>query len=645
MAISKQIRDKIVAQALNEMAFARNFKQGKIKKWQLIENAYYGKKIKDNESRANVDLGKMQAFVHTLLSKIDNPLVFKFLKRKSAQLTRVNRLNALRQFDAQRDFWDLKDLAGKKQAIIYGRAIYSYYADSIDKKYKPHLENVDVYDFLVDPSVGGIDLENGKYMGRFGVVKSKEDLKAGVKSKMYLRDETNNLIDGNGNITEANQEQTNKTNRTYDTNVYKANKDISNPDLYKFWEWYTTYEGVRYYLLLSEKGACAIRIDKLTDIFPATEDFPLGAFPFWSYAPFPDLTEFWSSGYCDYVLDLFYAQSVSINQMLDNGEQINKPQKVIDVTAIENLAELKYRKDGVIRSKGNASQAVHLLQTPSINTPIQVFNILESVAQSSSGVTANELGIAEPNGKATIYEGNSANAADRFGLLNKSYSFGYRRFASLYEQGVRNHLVSKVAIDILGPDGVELEPVVKRDIFWKDDMFGVSVEASNAELALSDSDKKTKLTFLQIQAANPVQNPKKSYETQASIAGFTEEEIRQLMDVSEFGNADLMSEAERDIELILDGKIIKPNRAATIAYKQRFVDYMKDNDENISEAQFLSLSNYVMQLDPIIRQNMITNLSEKMVQQVVAQNGLTTSPENKNVDITKTNINENVTGI
>ena len=646
MAISKQKRDEIVSQALNEISFARNYKQGKIKRWQLIEDAYYGRKVKDNESRANVDLGKMQSFVHTLLSKIDNPLTFKFAKRKAAQLKRVNRLNSLRVFDSNRDFWDLKDLAGKKQSIIYGRAIYSYYADSVNG-YAPHLENVDVYDFLIDPACGGLDIENAMYMGRYGVVKTRTELEDGAKAGAYIKSEVKTLLEGSGNATESTQEQTNKSNRTYDTNVYKTQKQIENPDKYKFWEWYTTYEGVRYYLLLSSTGATAIRVEELTNLFPGTKEAPLGAFPFWTYAPFPDLTEFWSVGYCDYVLELFYAQAVSINQMLDNAEQINKPQRVIDVTAIENLAELKYRKDGYIRSKTDASKAVHMLQVPSINTPIEVFNILESVAQSASGVTANEFGIAEPDGRATIYEGNSANSADRFGLFNKSYSFGYRRFAMLYEAGVKNHLVKKIAIDILGPDGVEIEEVSKKDIFWKDDSFGVLVEASNAELALSAEDKKTKLMFLQAQGANPIQNPKKAYEMQASIAGFSEEETRQLMDSAEFGDADLMSEAERDIELLLDGQNIKVNQAATVAYKQRFVDYIKDNSEDISETQFMALENYVNQLDPVIQKNITTALVDKMMVQTLQQgiDGSPASPEQENAAIIQPNINQNERGI
>lgn len=132
MSIPKQKRDKIVAQALQELIFARRYKQGKVTNWQKNEDLYYGKKATPLESRANVDLGRMQEFVHTWLSKIDNPLTFKFAKKKESQLKRVARMNALRLSDQQSDDWDIKDIAGKKQAAIYGRSVFWYYADSVN---------------------------------------------------------------------------------------------------------------------------------------------------------------------------------------------------------------------------------------------------------------------------------------------------------------------------------------------------------------------------------------------------------------------------------------------------------------------------------------------------------------------------------
>lgn len=643
MVKDKVLRDEIVAQALQEISFARRYKQGKVKNWQKNEDMYYGKKAVTTESRANVDLGRMQEFVHTLWSKVDNPLIFKFTKRKEAQLKRVKRLNALRQVDQQNDFWDIKDLVGKKQAIIYGRAIYSYFADSVDG-YKPHLDNVDVYDFLIDPSAGGIDLEKALYLGDYGVVLSRSELKDGMtgRDRLYLRNETQEILDGVGNNTESTQEETNKYNRMYGQNTL-GQKNLHNDDKFKFWRWFTTFEGERYYLVMQERSGRAIRVEKLTDLFSPTKLFTKGAWPYWSWASFPDLTEFWTPSYCDYVRELFMAQNVSINQMLDNAEEINKPQKVVNVGAIENLAELKYRRDGQIKIKGDfdASKAIQELRPPSINTPILVFDKLEAINEKASGVTSGAKGVSDEKGKVGIYEGNQEEAADRFGLLNKSYSFGYTRFARLYEIGVRDNLTKKVAVDMIGPDGIETEEVKRSDIFRKGDDFAVLVEASDAETAASMRDQVSKINFLNAEMANPavvaIINPKKAFELKAKIAGLSEDDIKELTDTSEFGNSELLSEAARDIESLLDGEDIKPNAAANNAYKQKIVDYLKDNQENMDEKQFGRIAAYVVSLDEVIIQNearAINSFEMNMVKSQIAGpvNGTAPAPINNSLE-------------
>lgn len=612
-------RQKIVAQALSEIIFARNHKQGKVKNWKTNENLYYGRKVVSDTSMANVDLGEMQSHVHTILSKIDEPLVFKFTKRKKSQLKRVNRLNGLRIYDQDRDDWDLKDIAGKKQAIIYGRAIYSYYADSYEG-YKPHLDPIDVYDFLVDPSAGGLFLEKADFLGDYGVVLSRTEIKAGIKDGRFLKTEGQRLIDGGSNATEQPIEETNKLNRTTSQNVTQSTKEMSGTDKFKFWRWGTTFEGQRYYLLLNERGGQAI------EIVPIEEKFESKLWWYWTYAAFPDLTEFWTPSFCDYVREVIMAKAVSINQMLDNSEKINKPQRKIMSGAIENMAQLKYRREGniIVKKDIDINKAFQIVETPAIDAPLKVFEQLDQIQQRSSGVTAGDNGAAENNAgaKATIYNGNQANSADRFGYFNKSYSFGYKSFSRLYEHGVREHLLKKEAIDILGPDGIEIEEISRKDIFWKNDKFGVMVESSKAEEALSIDDKKAKLGFLASQDALPtgsIQNKKKSYEIQALAVGLSEEQVRQLMDNSEFGDEELMADAERDIELILDGQNIPPNQEATTAYKQRFVDYMLKNQETgLTEDEFNRLTAYVALLQPIIMRNTVRMANETIAKKAMA---------------------------
>ena len=608
--INKQTIDKIAAQSINEIDIARTYKNGKVKSWQSNESMYYGVKETSEDSRANISLGRMQEFVHTLLSKIDNPLVFKFTKRKPSQLSRVELLNSLRRFDADRNFWDLKDIVGKKQGIIYGRAVYAYYASS-DEGYQSNLENVDVYDFLIDPACGGIDIENAFFMGRWGVVKTIKQLKDGVKNKIYNKEAVSRLIESGGNSTEENQEETNKRSRSYDQETI-GDKENNNHNKFKLWEWFTTYEGERYYILMDNSGQW-IRCEKLSDMF--SNDM----WPFWTWAAFPDLTEFWTPSYCDYARDLFLAQDASIGQMLDNADAINKPMRAVDVSAIDDVTKLKYRKDGIIPVKKGVdiNRAYQTVITPSINTPIQVFEILEGIQEKASGVTAQAKGTSDEKGKVGIYQGNEAAMADRFGLLNKSYSFGYKRFAKLYENGVKDHLIKKIAIEILGPNGVEVKQISKRDLYKKGDEYGITVEASNAEMMANKQDRNEKLAFLASEVNNPMINKKKSFEMRALISGLSEEDVRQLLDTNSYGNEKLMSEADRDLESLLMGEVIEINDAANNQYKQRMVDYLRDHKEDINDRQFFAISAYIDSLEDVIFRNEARKLVNEQSQEML----------------------------
>lgn len=607
--IEKAIRDEIVTQALSEISHARTYKQGKITNWQKNESMYYGIKTPSTEARANVNLGRMQEFVHTLQSKIANQQIFKFVKRKEAQLKRVKRLNALRDVDRVDDNWDLKILVGSKQLAIYGREIYNYYADSIDKIYRPHLKNVDVYDFLIDPAAGGLDIEEGNYMGDFGVVYTRQELED-ADDDMFIKDEVTALLAGVGNASEMSKEDLWKQNRSYGQGTV-GKKQIEDKDKFKFWRWFTTYKGERYYLLLQEKPGTAIRVEKLKEMASPSRLFPKGAWPYWSNAAFPDLTEFWTPSYCDYVREIFMAQDVTIDQALDNAEQINKPMKVVNVNAIEDLGKLKYRKDRIIPTKNNidANRAVQILETTSIETPLKVFEVLEGIQEKMSGITAAAKGAASNNGddKATIYVGNQKETQGRFDLLDMSRSFGMGRFARLYEIGVRDNLIKKVAVDMIGPEGIETEEVKRSDIFKKNDDFATQIEDSQAETDATTQQAVVKINFLNAELNNQTMmgkiNPKVAFEIKAKIAGVDEEDIKRLLDVSEYGSAEIMSEAARDIESILDGDKIKPNQNANNAYKQRFVDFMSDHEEDMTDKQFIAMVEYVKEIDPIIVKN------------------------------------------
>lgn len=602
----------LLTQINTELDTARLHKQGKIPNWKKNESMYYGQKQAGDEARANVDLGRMQEFVHTLLSKIDDPLVFEYKKRKLSQERRVARINAVRDYDRDRDNWDMKDIVGKKQAIIYGRSIYHYTASSLHG-YQPHLDNTDVYDFQIDPNVGGIDMERAFYMGRYGVIKTRKELEAIASSRKkskYDKNAIKTLLAGGSNKTDNTREELDKRNRKHANQQTRVHEHYDN-DIFVFWEWYTTFNGVRYYVLYNEQGNKAIRVCPLTDIFSSN------LWPFWSFAAFPDLTEFWTPSYCDYVREIFLAQNVSINQMLDNAEQINKPGKIINASAIPDKSQLKYKRGGNVIEVATSvpiGQAIQLVETPSIDTPLRVYDALEGITDRVGGVTAAASGVSDTGGRSTIYEGNMQNVADRFGLFNKSYKHGHKRFGMLYEYGIREHMTKKTAIEVLGPDGIDIEMVSKFDIFRKNDEFALMVVSTNAEVAQSEQKKRAQAAYLSSLMNNPAVNQKEVIQQLGLITGVDQDTIRRLLDVSEFAEAELISEASRDLEELKDGKTVAPNRKANTAYMQYIVNYMNDHfpgrANGLEEEQYDRIARYAASLNEIIVGNTIRQAQE-----------------------------------
>lgn len=608
--IKKQIRDEITSQVLDEIAFARNSKRDLITKWHKNEDLYYAKKIKTEVGRANVNLNETQGFVQSFLAKIHHPYNFKFVKGEESDLKAANRTNAIKDKDSKIGKWNFKIMLARVQMILYGRYIFEYHADS-SGGYKSYLTPVDVYQFLIDPSCGGLDIEKAFYMGRGNIIKSKQDIEAGIKTGKYLRTEGNELISGSGNLTSESQEDIDAKNRWY--HLINKDKILERTDQWKFWEWYTTYNGERYYVLITEDGGKAIRVEKMSDIFKTN------MYPFFTAAAYPDLTEFWSPSPVDGIREAVMAKAISINQMIDNGEAINRPMKAFDVDAIKNPNLLKYRTDGLIPVKAGVdiNKAVQFFPATSLTTSMEVYDKLTEIIDINSGVNAGVKGQAIEK-QVGIYEGNQANAADRFSLISDSEADAQQRFGELYLAGLDEHLNTKVAIEMIGINGVEFEEVGKKEI-KRNKKFDIMVVTAGAEEQMQTTEKRNKLTFLSAKSndMSGTYNKKILAEMEASIAGFNQDEIKYMLDVKNDGDAILMSECAEDIQEMLNGEYIEVNDMANTAYMQKIKDYMRDEKEFFMKhpRQEQLFTDYMERLMPVVVANMTADANRQITAQ------------------------------
>lgn len=605
--VKKSIRDAISSQISNEIAFARHAKQSKIRNWHLNEDLYYSNKKLIEGERANVNLNEAQGFVQSFLAKINQPFNFKYVKGEEADLKAANIATALKDKDAKIGRWNFKAMLARVQLIIYGRYVFEYHAES-QGGYKSHLTPVDVYQFLIDPSCGGLDIEKAFHLGRGGIVKDKKELEKGIKDGKYLKTETKELIGGTGNLSSETEEDRNASNRW--VALLSRNKILDKTDQWKFWEWYTTYEGDRYYCLYTEDGGKLIRCELLKDVFKKER------WPFFSSAAYPDLTEFWTPSPLDGVREAIMAKATSINQMLDNGEAINRPMKAFDIDAIKNPALLKYRKDGLIPVKSGVdiNNAIQMFPTTPIQTAIQVFEKLGEIIDVNSGVTAGIKGQATES-QVGIYEGNQANAATRFSLISDSEADGLQRLAMLYLDGLDEHLTTKVAVEMVGIDGIEFREVSKKDL-KRNKEFDVMVITSGQEEQMQNTEKRNKLTFLSAKGNDQsgVYNKKVLAEMEATIAGFSPDEIKYMLDPQNEGNAELMSECADDIQRMLHGEVIPVNDLANTAYMQKVKDYLRDNMEYFLKHEDIAgiFFDYLNRLVPVVTANMTANMNAQL---------------------------------
>ena len=245
-----------------------------------------------------------------------------------------------------------------------------------------------------------------------------------------------------------------------------------------------------------------------------------------------------------------------------------------------------------------------------ITTAIQVYDKLDLIISTQSGVTNGARGNASED-KVRIYEGNQENAADRFALIRESEARAQYKFAQLHLAGIKEHMTGKIAVEMIGLDGIEYKEVTKKDIQSNKD-FNIIVTTAGSEQSMEQVTKRNKLTFIQNNKMNPIWNPQVLGEMEAVIAGFDTDEVKRMQE-KDYGNAELMAECARDIQNIIGGKKVEPNEAANTAYAQKLLDFMRNNRENLKDEQYGNLVMYMEEIQPIIMRNMARGLNQELI--------------------------------
>ena len=231
-----------------------------------------------------------------------------------------------------------------------------------------------------------------------------------------------------------------------------------------------------------------------------------------------------------------------------------------------------------------------------------MYDKLETIVEGESGVTAAVKGVGNED-TLGIYEGNLQQAGDRFGLLNKSYAEGYYRFAVLHKEGVMQDLKKKMAVQIVGPMGLEIEMVSSRDLKPYQNDYDILVESSIAEAQSNAADSKNKITFLSAYKGDQNINQKVLFETQATIAGVDDDTVKRLLDTSDYDAIEVVAQADEAFQMIIGGHKAPLYKDANTAFLQRLHDLSDKYDHELTSEQHSAIFAYIDQITPIVEQN------------------------------------------
>lgn len=609
-------KDAINRQCKHEYHSGLDYKQGRVKSWQAVEDLYFGKVKKTLKGRFNVPMPVMSGFVDTLMSKIDDPPILRYKHANEADLRVTKKVQAFydAKSKAEDSDFDSKDLDVKKLAIFSGRGIFKAFAES-EPKFRFHLFPTDHYDFYVSPQGGG-NLENARFCGEDNIFKSKSELLEGAKAGIYDKKNVTLLINGlaENTIKDVDNRYQNKANRLSALGLSSTMHNFMGEGMQRFIESGTIVNGVRYYVLWNYETGLAIRCQPLKEVFESN-------LWWWtSWATHRDAFNFWSKAPAEDIRPVAEVINILANQELDNRQKRNWGMRAYNPEMFPNGAELEYRPGGLVAIKSGLavtteiSKGVYNFETPELQGTINLVNWLDNFIGQKSGVTAATQGQSEDQ-KVGIYQGNVQQVADRLGLLNKSYVKCHAAIGRRFIWGAYEHLNKAEAVKLIGENGVEWDELKGNEVNPEMDIM---VESGAAEMQMNEMKKVKRTEALREIASDPKMatsvNQKWRIEQILLNGEYTDEEVRVALDTENEGNREVLARASEAIQQIIEGKQPKLFRGATTGFQQKVLDFATDNTDGDFEL-FQELVAYSDAHDKIVMENMSRKALKARAQQ------------------------------
>jgi len=571
--------EKIVKQCRAEYEAGLMFRKDRELQWAQNEDFYLNRVKRNLKSKFNVPVPIVPGFVDTWKAKMSKHPALTFEQSESADYIAAKKATALlNRIKVREDYdWDMLDSDGNQVAALYGKVTYAYMAHS-KPKYQSVLDLIDPYDVVDDP-MGGADTEKYKFRAQDNVFKSKSELVDGADEGMYDPAQVSKLINAvkADRLVDKDTIFQSKQNRFMALGLDGITYNYAGQDMYKLVAQGTMWKGRRYYVVYNYETGVWVRCEYLKDVFKSD------LWPWVSWFPIRDPFTPLPKAPVEDIIPIAETIRVLVNQELDNRHKRNYGQRAYDMSMFPNPAELEWRQDGLVAvnlEKVNSrvsqiAQGIYQFETPELQGTINLVSWMDNLLKEKTGVNSEAQGQSDTS-KVGIAFLNVQQSAERTKAAMESRTKCWQAIDRRFLWGLVEHMRSPMAVKIIGEIGEQWTELARNEINPEWDI----VVSGGEEDMNRDEIKKKALRDTLATLTPPelmVMNPKMTAQIKLEGAEVEEDMIRQVFDLSDETNKEVLSKASQMIQDCLANKPYALYRAATTAFVQKIMDYADEN--------------------------------------------------------------------
>lgn len=641
----EQLAEEAVNIASKQLIASTEFKKPRLARIAKYWALYDGKTTKKLRQLFNVPIPVFAGMIDTLNAQYDTPIQLKFSEGDAADYFKVQKINGAFHLEtvntAENSKWDDKLRTMRKHAIMTGRGILRYDVQS-DPEYKSSVSNVLLKNFHFQPR-GGKDLEKHLFAGEEGIERTKSDLIKGGKSGYYDPKQVKKLIETANDreyLPESSHEMGVKLDRFKPLGLEPDSNSYVGETVYRLCEWILRINGERYYLCFDPWTKTWLHFQKWKEMCSS------GLYPWISYATHEDEENFLSKAFGDDIYVAADAIVAMFNQELTNREKRNFGARAYDKDMfkdVRKLDESMHRPDALVPvdtfgGQRRIAEGIYEFKVGELGGTVNLIDWITGSLGANTGANDLSMGqVKEVSKKASVTFAEQKSVSKRISWSSAPFQTMVASLGKRYIYGLKDHMPSKMAIKILGPQGWDWDQITRLDL---DTTKDIDVIITSADKQMMDSDLKANKRADALAAIGADQtlaqlaNPKWRLEQILRTGDFDDVEIAVAMDNKNFADKKALSHAAEAIQLILQGQNPPKWFGATIAFMQKITDFAVDNRATLGN-KYDKLLEYSTAHIEIVRANIERQVQEEMMFQT--QPVAPVSPTGKPVESTAEN--------